>query len=343
MKEHNDLLVAVPSASNPRFDMGTWLSRLSQQQIVFGLAILLIVVFSLSLPKFLSFGNLIALLSNVSIVGLLALGSAIVILARGLDISQIASMVGGAAIAAILMRQGWPIAGALLVGLAFATLVGILNGWIIAYIEVPALFATLAMNLLIAGIVRLLVGSTYLVQVPSSAKAFLAWGGKVADIPLSVLAFLVMAIVAHFFLRFTKLGRFVYAHGDNPDAARLSGIAIRPLTILEYVISADIGYLAGLFLMAQLATIDTLTITGTLIFDVILVAVLGGVSLVGGRGNVFCVIAGALLIGVVLNAMTLFNLSNDVQNIVRGLILLAAIVLDNRLHPRDEETARQGE
>ncbi|MGH7227031.1 MAG: ABC transporter permease, partial [Gemmataceae bacterium] len=100
---------------------------------------------------------------------------------------------------------------------------------------------------------------------------------------------------------------------------------------------------AGLLQMAMLSSIDTQIVMGSEIFNVILVAVLGGVSLVGGRGGVLSVIAGALLIGVLLDGMTRLNFGPDVQNIVRGLVLLGAIVLDNRLHPRDEETARQGD
>jgi ribose transport system permease protein len=88
---------------------------------------------------------------------------------------------------------------------------------------------------------------------------------------------------------------------------------------------------------------DTQVINGTLIFNVILVVVLGGISLVGGRGSVWSVVVGALLIGTLLNGMTLMNLSNDVQDIAKGVVLLAAIILDNRLHPRDEETVRQGD
>src|SRR5690606_33418483 len=124
---------------------------------------------------------------------------------------------------------------------------------------------------------------------------------------------------------------------------REMGIAVRALTVFEYVFSANIACFAGLVLMASLSSIDTQMAGGSMIFDIILVAVLGGVSLVGGRGGVFSVIAGALLVGVLVNGMTLMNLNNDIQNIGRGLVLLGAIVLDNRLHPRDEETVRQGE
>lgn len=338
---------ATPASRNahqePQQSSG-WLSRLTQEQIVFAVAILLALVFAATLPGFATVGNAVSLLNSISVVGILALGAAVVIIARGLDISQIGSMVAGASLAAVLMGHGWTVSWALFCGLLLSTAIGLLNGFIIAFVEVPPLFATLAMNLLIFGLVRLLiVGGVYTVFVPNDAHAFLALGGKIAGIPISVLVFFGMALLIHLFLSRTRLGRFIYAHGDNPEAARQAGIPVRPLTIFEYVLAADVGYIAGLMLMATLSSIDTQMISGSMIFNVILVAVLGGVSLVGGRGSVFCVLAGALLIGVVLNGMTLLNLNDDLQNIVRGLVLLGAIVLDNRLHPRDEETARQGE
>lgn len=321
-----------------------WLTRLTQEQIVFAVAALLALVFAFTLPGFAKAGNVIALLNSVSVVGILSLGAAIVIIARGLDISQIGSMVVGASLAAVLMGKGWALGWSVLAGLAVTSAIGLVNGFVIAFVEVPPLFATLAMNLLIFGLTRILiVGSTYIIYVPDKATDFLALGGDVGGIPIPILVFFGMAVLVHLFLKYTRIGRFIYAHGDNPEAARQTGISVRVLTMIEYVLSANIGYLAGLVLMATLSSIDTQIISGAMIFNVILVAVLGGVSLVGGRGGVVSVLAGSLLIGVILNGMTLLNLNNDVQNIVRGLVLLGAIVLDNRLHPRDEETARQGE
>ncbi|HET6598812.1 MAG TPA: ABC transporter permease [Burkholderiaceae bacterium] len=322
------------------------LNRLTQEQIVFGVAILLVVTFSMTLQGFATFGNAIALVNSVAVVGILSLGAAIVIIGRGLDLSQVGSMVVGAAVAALMMRNDFALGWALLGGLATATLIGLINGFVIAFVEVPALFATLATNLLILGLARIVVFSgDFRIYLPKSeaATAFRTLGGVVGGIPIPILVFLGMALLIHVFLSRTRIGRLIYAHGDNPQAARESGVAVRPLTIIEYVLCADIGFVAGLVLTASLGDADAQIITGPMIFDVILVTVLGGVSLVGGRGSVYCVLAGALLIGVILNGMTLMNLNNDIQNIVRGLVLLGAIVLDNRLHPRDEETARQGE
>jgi ribose transport system permease protein len=123
----------------------------------------------------------------------------------------------------------------------------------------------------------------------------------------------------------------------------MSGIAVRPLTILEYTLCAGIGFLAGILKASMVAQIDLRIINSTLIFDVILVVVLGGVSLIGGRGSIWSVLAGTALIGTLLNGMTMMDIPSNVQDIVKSIALLGALILDNRLHPRDEETARQGD
>lgn len=335
---------ATTPAENGGANTQDWLKRLSQEQIVLLVTLLLIVAFSATLPGFASISNALNLLNSVAVLGILSLGAAIVIIGRGLDISQIASMAIGAATSALLMQSGLGIGVAVAAGFAVALVMGLFNGYLIAFVEIPPLFATLATNLLYFGLARtFFLGSTYVVYVPDQAQAFLALGSSLFGVPIPVLVFFALAAAVHVFLSRTRIGQFIYAHGDNPEAARLTGIPVRPLTLLEYSLSALIGCLAGLILMGTLSSIDTQIVMGSQIFNVILVAVLGGVSLVGGRGGVLSVIAGALLIGVMLNGMTRLNLSSDIQDIVRGLVLLAAIILDNRLHSRDEETARQGE
>ncbi len=337
-------LRAVVTAGRPANALSGWLRRLTQEQIVLITMLALAGIFSAVVPGFASVKNILTLLNGIAVLGILSLGAAIVIIGRGLDISQIASLAIGAALAAVVMGSGGGIGLGILCGFAAALVIGLINGIVIAFVEVPPLFATLATNLLMFGLAQIfIVGSTFLVYIPENAKAFLVLGGTIGGIPIPVIIFAGLALLVHLFLSRTRIGRFIYAQGDNPEAARLSGIPVRPLIVLEYSLSAVIGYVAGLVLMAMLSSIDTQIVMGTEMFNVILVAVLGGVSLVGGRGSVLSVIAGGLLIGVMLNGMTLLNLSNDVQNIFRGLVLLAAIVGDNLLHPRDEETARQGD
>ncbi|GGC87672.1 ABC transporter permease [Chelatococcus reniformis] len=309
-----------------------------------GFAVAAAAVFSITLPGFFSVGNALALARAVSILGVLALGMALVVIGRGIDLSQIATLAVSAALAVTLINAGLSSGVALLLGLVLAVTIGVANGFLIAVVEIPALFATLAMGLFVVGLTRAFVVPHYQVFLSPGHDGLLALGRNVAGgIPVPLLVFAGCAVVVHVFLSRTVLGRFIYAHGDNVAAARLSGIGVRPLTMLEYALSATIGYIGGLMMVASTALMHLQIAESTLIFDVILVVVLGGVSLVGGRGNVFSVVAGTLLIGVLLNGMTIMNLDTQTQDIIKGIVLLAAIGIDSYMHPREEETAKQGD
>ncbi len=214
----------------------------------------------------------------------------------------------------------------------------------VAFVEAPALFVTLATTLVVYG-AAYWIAPVYVVYAPQDAAALLFAGrGTLFGIPMPIFVFAGAALLMHAFLSRTSIGRFIYAQGDNPDAARLSGIALRPLTVLEHVLVAVFAWLAGLVWIGQTGSMQTnIVIIGTQIFDVILVVVLGGISLVGGRGGVLSVVVGCALIGTLLNAFTIMDVNTEVQNIIRGVVLLVAIIVDNWLHPRDEETARQGD
>lgn len=315
----------------------------TQEQVVLLVTIVVALVFAATLPGFATVGNLLSLMRNVSILGMLGLGMGIVVIGRGIDLAQVATLAASSAIAIQAMNAGAPVWLAVLAALAVAVVIGVVNGAIIAFVEVPALFTTLATALVAYGLSRYAI-RTMIVYPPATATGFLYLGqGRPFGIPMPVILFLGMALIVHVLLSRTSIGRFIYAHGDNAEAARLSGIAVRPLTIVEYTLSAVIAFVAGLLMAASTASMNMLVVNGTLIFDVILVVVLGGISLVGGRGSVFSVVVGTALIGTLLNGLTIMDLDNNVQDMIKGFVLLAAIMLDNRLHPRDEETARQGD
>jgi ribose transport system permease protein len=316
----------------------------TQTFAVLAMCIVLVVVFGVALKGFLTVGNLLALARNISILGTLALGMAIVVIGRGLDLSQVASLAASTAFAIIIMNAGYPTGVALLVGLLIAISIGVLNGLLISVVEMPPLLTTLASSLAVLGITRSTAVQHYVVYLAKGHDAFLQIGGNIAGgIPVPVLIFAGVAVLAHLFLSRTVLGRFIYAHGDNPDAARLTGLPTRPLTVLEYALCSAIGYVGGVVMISETALMHLQVAESTLIFDVIMVVVLGGVSLVGGRGNVLSVVAGTLLIGVLLNGMTIMDMDVQTQNIIKGVVLLIAIVLDSYLHPRDEETSKQGD
>lgn len=155
--------------------------------------------------------------------------------------------------------------------------------------------------------------------------------------------FAIACIVVFVLLRQTRWGAYIYAIGDNPFAARVTGIPSRPIVVLQYVLAAMIGYFAGLVMAASVSSMPTRVFNSTLIYDAILVVVLGGIGLSGGRGGVVNVIIGTLLIGTMLNGMTILDVPYAGQNLIKGIVLLIAVITDTFLNPRNEETAQQGD
>jgi ribose transport system permease protein len=321
---------------------GPWF-KTSQEQIILAITVLLLVVFSVTLPGFSNIANLLNLVRSISILGILGLGMGLIVISRGIDLSEVAIMAGSWAVALIEIQHGMPIFWASLLALVVALVIGLSNGLMVAYVEAPALFVTLAAGFVIYG-AAFWFAPAWVVYAPTDAPALLYLGaGHLLGVPMPIVVFAIAAVAVHLFLSRTSTGRFIYCQGDNPEAARLTGIAIRPQIVLEYVIVAFLAWIAGLVWVGTTGSVQMIVVQGTYIFDVILVVVIGGISLVGGRGSAFSVVTGCALIGTLLNAFTIMDVNSEVQNIIRGVVLLAAIILDNWLHPRDEETARQGD
>ncbi|HYM03476.1 MAG TPA: ABC transporter permease [Stellaceae bacterium] len=318
--------------------------RIGQQTIVFAVFVLLFAGFAFLLPGFFTTDNMLTLLQNVAVLGILGLAMAIVVIGRGIDISLVAALVVPPGLVLQMVQNGYSVPSALGAALALAVAFGLVNGWLIAYAEVPSLFATLASGLFLAGLGQVSWFQLELVQW-SAPLDVIAWLGRgtMLGVPASVIMFGVAAAIVAFFLRRTRLGAYVYAIGDNPNAARVTGIPTRPLIVLQYVLAALIGAFAGMVLAASINSMPTRIFNSTLIYDVILVVVLGGIGLSGGRGSVANVIIGTLLIGTMLNGMTILDVSYSGQNLVKGIVLLAAILTDTFLNPRNEETAQQGD
>jgi len=318
--------------------------KLTQQSIVFTIFAVLFIVFSVFLQGFLTTDNMLTLLQNVAVLGILGLGMAVVVIGRGIDISLVASLAVPSGLVLQMVQNGHSVALALLSAFAVSLAFGFANGWLIAYADVPSLFATLASGLFLAGLGQVAFFQLDVVQW-SPALGKLAWlgQGSIAGIPTPVIMFGLASLAVAAFLRLTRLGTYIYAIGDNPNAARVTGIPTRPLIVLQYVMAALIGAFAGMVMAASVNSMPTRIFNSTLIYDVILVVVLGGIGLSGGRGGVVNVIIGTLLIGTMLNAMTIMDVSYSGQNLIKGLVLLVAILADSFINPRNEETAQQGD
>jgi ribose transport system permease protein len=329
---------AVPSPSPRR---GSLL-----EGIVVLTTLALIVVFSLTVHGFATLGNASVIVSNSASLVILACGMAVVVISRGLDLSLIAVMVAGATTFSVLINAGLPGFAALLLAALALGVIGAINGWLVAYAEIPSMLATLASAMLVTGFFRFgVLRGEYLLLLPKTNPAVAFFSRQIAPGLTAPVALMIATVaISWFVLRFTTPGRIAYAIGDNFQAARLSGLPVRRTLLLIYVFAALAALLAGLVISGASGTVDFRTVTnGGLLFEVILVVVLGGIPLRGGRGGVRNVLVGAALIAVLRNGMTLFDFSEQTQDVLKGAVLLAAIVVDNYLNPRDTETDTVGD
>lgn len=317
-----------------------------QAYAVVAFALLVCLVFAVTIKDFDTAGNWKNIGSSLAGLGILALGEAIVVLGRGLDLSLAAIYGVTAELTATLLGNHHGQSASLVIALAVAVGLGLVNGVLVAYIDLPPLFVTLGTSLFYVGLFEIAVfHNSVTFSFPSSAHFISSVGnGTAAGVPVSAIIWIVAAVVCWVLTKKSALGRMVYAIGDNHATARLTGVPTRPLTALTYVVSAILAFIGGIVIAGGAKNFNTSgTSTGSVLYTVIAIVVIGGVSLAGGRGTIVGVVAATFLIGIILNGMILLNLDTVQQALFQYLIVLAALVLDRYLHPIDEETARTGD
>ena len=316
----------------------------NQERVVFLLFVLIFLAFAVRLPGFLTTGNLVLLMQGVSVLGILGVGMCVVVIGRGIDLSMVATMALSVAWALQLNAEGMDLWLALSIGIAGALFVGLMNGLLIAYAEIPPLFATLATAACVYGFGRFRLIHSDLVYVTPAVGSLAELGqGRVLGIPMPVIVFAIVAVLVGLILHFTKFGRFTYAVGDNAGTARVTGVPVRHVLVGQYMLTSLVAFVAGLTQAMAVSSMNTRISDTLLIYDVILVVVLGGIGLSGGRGGVRNVVVGTLLIGTFLNGMTIMDVQYTLQNAIKSVILLAAILIDTLINPRDEQTSQHGD
>lgn len=307
--------------------------RLRSNGILLALIILIVVGAILS-PNFLTASNLANVSRQGSIVGILGIGMTFVILTAGIDLS-VGSILGLVAIGfATAMSAGlpWPlaIAVALLVGAG----AGALNGLGITKGGLQPFIMTLGM-LVIARGVTLTISDGKPIRAGDDASA-IAWigSGDILGVPVPLLLFVGLAIGSWFVLRWTAFGRQVYAVGDNPEAARLSGIPTGRVVFSVYVISGLCAAIAAMIVVSRLAAAEPTQGTGFEL-DAIAIVVIGGTSLFGGEGGIGGTVIGAAVVAAMNNLLNLLGVSPFSQQIVKGLIILGAVFLERRTRSRE--------
>jgi ribose transport system permease protein len=289
--------------------------------------LLLGIVLTVSSPVFLTRANLLNVGLAASVSALLAVGQTYVIILAEIDLSVGAALGFSSVISALTLRDHG-LVPALLAGLAVGIGVGLVNGLLVTRARMPSFIATLATMSVLAGM-SLQVSSGNPIAVTD--YHFQGIGqDRVAGVPVPVVIMLVVFALFGFVLARTRFGRFVYATGDNAEAARLSGIRTWRVKVLAFVISGALAALAGFILTARLSTAEPTAGTG-LELEAIAAVIIGGTSLAGGRGALLGTLVGALVLGVIDNGMNLLDVSPFLQSVVKGLVILLAVFLDRNL------------
>ncbi len=310
---------------------------------IIGFILLLAIIVSLVTPNFLTLGNLRDILMDISILAIVALFQAMAIITKGIDLS-VSSIIGLTAMMVAFTVRGFPAASPvilLVLGVALGLFLGALNGLVIALGKVPPIIATLGTLSIYRGLIFLYSNGTWInaFEIPASFKQL----AKAAPLGLPNLVIFAIAVglIVYFFLNYTQPGRDIYALGSNPDAAKISGIRTDRIIFMVYALTGLASGLAGVLWASRFAAAQTNTALG---FELQTVAacVVGGVSLLGGIGTVPGILLGALLLGMIQNALTLVNISPFWQLAVQGLLILLAVISDASIQQRLKQTIRRG-
>lgn len=290
---------------------------------------LIIAIMTVASPVFLTPGNLLTVLLQTSYNAILAVGISFTILIGGIDLSIGSVLAFSSAIGALLLTQGWPLFAVLLLILALGTLLGFLNGLLVSYGRLQAFIATLGTMSLWRGLTLVITQARPIsIRKAPAADAFCFIGsGSVLGVPVPVWIMVLVFLLAYVILHHLRIGRYLYAIGCNEEAALYSGIQTQKVKLFAFSISGLLASLAGIIVTARLSS-ATPTAGTAYEMDAIAAAVLGGVSMAGGKGNIRGIAVGALIIGILSNALNLLNIGSYYQGVVKGIVILIAVLLD---------------
>ncbi|MCY6369032.1 ribose ABC transporter permease [Clostridium ganghwense] len=300
--------------------------NLMKYKSLFGLLILCVIVSIIS-PRFLSISNIKNVLTQVSVNTIIAIGMTFVILTGGIDLSVGSSLAISGAVAATVVKATGNVFLAIIVAVIIGAIVGVINGIFVSKGKIQAFIVTLATMTIFRGVTQVYTNGT---PVSGLGKSFGVIGNKsFIGLPIPVVITLVVFFIAYYILSQTRYGRYVYALGGNEDSARLSGINTDKIKTIVYVISGITAALSGIIVTSRIGSASATAGAGYEL-DAIAAVVLGGTSLAGGEGSVVGTIIGALIIGVLNNGLNLMNVSPYYQLIVKGLVILLAVMIDKK-------------
>ncbi|HUB49588.1 MAG TPA: ABC transporter permease [Acetobacteraceae bacterium] len=301
--------------------------RLPLETYVLALTVLLWIILGLVSPYFWTEGNITNILRQVSIDAILAFGSLFPITLAGIDLS-VGSVAGlsGVVFSMLIADLGVGLLPAFAATLAMGLAIGVINGWAIDRLGIPPFIVTLAGLQGYRGLALLLSGGMTIAGMPAGLQSFSL--SSVAHIPTLFLLMTAIGLCAHFLLAYTRLGRYMYAIGSNPEAARRVGIRVIHVTTIAYALAALFATISGLLLVARLSMGSPTAATGSEL-EAIAAAVVGGASLFGGRGTILGCFIGALLFTTLGNGANLLGINSFWQMVIEGLLIAFVVYFDN--------------
>jgi ribose/xylose/arabinose/galactoside ABC-type transport system permease subunit len=292
--------------------------------IVLAVIVVLGLLVGLGNPVFFSAQNLLNILQAVAVVGIAAIGATLVVVSGNLDLSVGSTISLGGLAAALTTTAGLPFEMAILVGVMAGAAVGVVNGLIVTLGRVNSFIVTLGTASAIAGL-ALYITDRHPIAMPDSS----AWLGQgaVGPVPVSVVVLILLVVLTQYFLSRTIPGQRIVAIGDNQRAAYLSGLPVRSTTILAYVLAGMFAAFAGVLQASSLANAQPAAGSG-MVLTIIAGVIIGGTSLLGGRGSVIGTLLGSVLLGILSNAFILLRLNPEIQVVSLGVVIVLAALFD---------------
>lgn len=301
-------------------------ANISKYKSLIGLVLLCIVI-TIVTPNFLSVSNITNVFTQVSVNAIIAIGMTFVILTGGIDLSVGSTLAISGAVGASIVKSTGNVFLAIIVAAVIGIAVGLINGLLVSKGKLQAFIVTLATMTIFRGATLVFTDGTPISKLP---EAFVKIGnGKLGFMPIPVIITIIIAIIAVYALSQTRFGRYLYALGGNEDASILSGINTDKIKTLVYVVSGFASAIAGVIITSRIGSASPNAGTGFEL-DAIAAVVIGGTSLAGGEGTITGTLIGALIIGVLNNGLNLMNVSPFYQSIVKGLVILIAVLLDKK-------------
>lgn len=316
------------------FGVSTFASRARYLGIPIAI-IVISVVLAVSTSRFLTVDNLSNVAEQISLIGIVAMGMAVLLVSGNFDLS-IGGIVALTGVVSALVANEAGLAMGILAGLSLGLLLGAVNGFVVVFLHVNSLMATLGTALVFTGFGYLLSGTRPVILEDRSLVDFVNQK-LVLSLAPSVIIFVVVIAFAAWFLHGTVLGLQIFAVGGNADAARYAGVRTRLIQFLPFCLTGLFSAIASILVLGQLGT-SLPDAGGSWALQVIAAAVVGGVSIAGGRGTIAMAFAGVLLIGIVNNGLNLLGFDPAYQNIITGLIIVFAVASDAYLQRRGSKS-----